>query len=91
MALGTTPARLRVSLLRQGLITIAAGAHSWNRRRRAQRKAARKLVDGAKALNATTYAASVLFIAWIAAMGIWWLLAPLLGSTLWRSSEPNSL
>ena len=26
MALGTTPARLRISLLRQSLITIAAGA-----------------------------------------------------------------
>jgi predicted permease len=71
MALGTTPARLRVSLLRQGLLTIAAGAIPGIAGAVLSGRLLESLVDGAKAVNATTYAASVLFIAGIAAMGIW--------------------
>jgi len=71
MALGTTPVRLRVSLLGQGLITIAAGAISGIAGATLSGRLLESLVDGAKAGTATTYAASVLFIAWIAAMGIW--------------------
>jgi putative ABC transport system permease protein len=71
MALGTTPARLRVGLLRQGLITIAAGAIPGIAGAVLSGRLLESLVDGAKAVNATTYAASVLFIAWIATMGIW--------------------
>ena len=71
MALGTTPARLRVSLLRQGLITIAAGAIPGIAGAVLSGRLLKSLVDGAKAVDAATCAASVLFIAWVAAMGIW--------------------
>jgi uncharacterized membrane protein YgdD (TMEM256/DUF423 family) len=71
VALGTTPARLRVSLLRQGLVTVAAGAVPGIGGAVLSGRLLESLVDGAKAVNAATYAGSVLFIAWIAAMGIW--------------------
>jgi len=71
MALGTTPARLRVSLLKQGLIPIAAGAVPGIAGAVLSGRLLESLVDGAKSVNATTYAASVLFIALIAAIGIW--------------------
>ena len=71
MALGTTPARLRVSLLRQGLVTIAAGAIPGIAGALLSGRLLESLVDGAKSVNATTYAASVFFIALIAAAGIW--------------------
>jgi putative ABC transport system permease protein len=71
MALGTTPARLRVSFLGQGLITIAAGAIPGIAGAFLSGRLLESLIDGAKAVNATTYAASVLMIAWIAAMGNW--------------------
>ncbi len=71
IALGTTPARLRASLLRQGLITIAAGAIPGIAGAVLSGRLLENLVDGAKSVNAATYAASVLFIAWIAATGIW--------------------
>jgi putative ABC transport system permease protein len=71
MALGTTPVRLRVSLLRQGLIPIAAGAIPGIAGAALSGRLLESLVDGAKSVNATTYAASVLFIASIAAIGIW--------------------
>ena len=71
MALGTTPARLRVSLLRQGLIPIAAGAVPGIAGAVLSGRLLESLVDGAKSVNATAYGASVLFIALIAAIGIW--------------------
>ncbi len=71
MALGITSARLRVSLLGQGFITIAAGAIPGIAGAVLSGRLLESLVDGAKAVDATTYAASILFIAWIAAMGIW--------------------
>jgi predicted permease len=71
MALGTTPVRLRVSLLRQGLIPIAAGALPGIAGAVLSGRLLESLVDGAKSVNVTTYAASVLFIAMIAAIGIW--------------------
>ena len=72
MALGTTPARLRVGLLRQGLLTIVAGAIPGIAGRRARRTAPSDTWWMArKRANAATYAASVLFIASIAAVGIW--------------------
>jgi predicted permease len=71
MALGTTPARLRVCLLRQGLIPIAAGAVPGIAGAVLSGRLVESLVDGAKAVNATTYAGAVLFIALIAAAGIW--------------------
>jgi predicted permease len=71
MALGTTSARLRVSLLRQGLIPIAAGTIPGIAVAVLSGRLLESLVDGAKSVNATAYAASVLFIALIAAIGIW--------------------
>ena len=71
MALGTTPARIRVSLLRQALTTVAAGAIAGIAGAVLSGRLLESLVDGAKAVDATTYAALVLFIAWIAAAGIW--------------------
>ena len=61
MALGATPARLRASVLRQGLI---AGAVLSGR-------LLESLVDGAKSVNAPAYVAALLFITSIAAIGIW--------------------
>ncbi len=71
MVLGTTPARLRVSLLRQGLIPIAAGAVPGVAGGVLSGRLFESLVDGAKSVNATTYGASLLFIALIAAAGTW--------------------
>jgi len=71
MTLGTTPAGLRVVLLRQGLVTIAAGAIPGIAAAVLSGRLLESLVDGAKSVNATTYAAAVLFIAGIAATGIW--------------------
>jgi putative ABC transport system permease protein len=71
LALGTTPARLRVILLRQGLITIAAGAIPGIAGAVLIGRFLESLVDGAKSVNAATCAISVLFIAVIAALGIW--------------------
>jgi predicted permease len=71
MALGTTPARLRVSLLWQGLMPIAAGAIPGIAVAVLSGRLLESLVDGAKSVNATTYAGSVLFIALTAAIAIW--------------------
>ncbi len=71
MALGTTPARLRVSLLRQGLIPIAAGAIPGIAGAVLSGRLLGSLVDGAKSVSPVAYAASVLFIVLIAAIGIW--------------------
>jgi ABC-type antimicrobial peptide transport system permease subunit len=77
MALGTTPARLRVTLLRQGLIPIAAGAVPGIVGAVLSGRLIESLVEGAKSVNATAYAASVLFIAFIAAMSIWMATRPI--------------
>jgi predicted permease len=71
LALGTTPVRLRAILLRQGLITIAAGAIPGIAGAVLIGRFLESLVEGAKSVNAATCAASVLFIAVIAALGIW--------------------
>jgi ABC-type antimicrobial peptide transport system permease subunit len=71
MALGTTQRRLRVSLLRQGLIPIAAGAAPGIAGAMLSGRLLENLVDGAKSVNATTFAGSVIFIALIATAGIW--------------------
>jgi putative ABC transport system permease protein len=77
MALGTTPARLRVTLLRQGLIPIAGGAILGIAGAALSGRLLESLVEGARSLNATAYAASVLFIAFIAAIGIWMATRPI--------------
>jgi putative ABC transport system permease protein len=71
MALGTTPARLRVGLLQQGLLPIATGAIPGIAGAVLSGRLVESLVDGAQSVDAASYAASVLFIALIAATGIW--------------------
>ena len=71
MALGTTPAELRLSLLRQGLITVGAGAIPGVVGGVLTGRFLESLVDGARPANAATYAATILSIALVAAAGIW--------------------
>ena len=71
MALGTTPVHLRVILMLQGLIPIAGGAIPGIAGAVLSGRLLENLVDGAKSVNATAYATAVLFIALIAAAGIW--------------------
>jgi putative ABC transport system permease protein len=71
MALGTTPARLRAVLLRQGLLTIAAGAVPGIAVAVLSGRLLESLVDGAKSVSPATYAATVLSIVFIATLGIW--------------------
>jgi len=71
MALGITPAWLRMNLLRQGLITIAAGTIPGIAGAVLSGRLLENLVDGAKSLNVTAYAACVLFIVSIATIAIW--------------------
>ena len=71
MALGTTPRKLRVCLLRQGLIPIAAGAIPGIAGAVLSGRLLESLVEGAKSVNFAAYAGAVLFIASIAAAGIW--------------------
>jgi putative ABC transport system permease protein len=71
MALGTTPARLRLSLVRRGLIPIAAGAIPGIAGAVLSVRLLENLVDGAKSVNAVAYVAAVLSMALIAAVGIW--------------------
>jgi ABC-type antimicrobial peptide transport system permease subunit len=71
LALGTTPAGLRLDLLRHGLLTIGVGAIGGISGAVFAERFLESLVDGATAANAMTYAVSVIFIALIAAAGIW--------------------
>jgi putative ABC transport system permease protein len=71
MALGTTPENLRATLLRQGLLPIALGAVPGVAIAVLSGRLLESLVDGAKAVDAATYAGSVLFIGCVAAVGIW--------------------
>jgi putative ABC transport system permease protein len=71
MALGGSPASLRGKLLRQGLLTIGAGAVPGVVGAVLTGRFLDSLVEGAKPANATTYAGSVFFIACIAALAIW--------------------
>jgi predicted permease len=77
MALGTTPAGLRVRLLRQGLLTIGAGLIPGVAGAVLSGRFLESLVEGAKPTNAATYAATILSIALIAAAGIWAATRPL--------------
>ena len=81
IALGTTPARLRLSLVRRGLISIAAGAIPGIAGAVLSVRLLENLVDGAKSVDAVAYVAAVLGMALIAAVGIWVGTRPLLNST----------
>jgi hypothetical protein len=71
LALGTTPVRLRASLLGQGLLPVAAGAISGVAAAMLTGRLLESLVDGAKSIDLATFAFSVLFIALIASTSIW--------------------
>jgi putative ABC transport system permease protein len=77
MALGTTPARLRITLLRQGLTPIAGGAIPGIAGAALSGRLLESLVEGAKSLNATAYATSALFTVLIAVIGIWMATRPI--------------
>ena len=71
MALGTTPLRLRGILLRQGLVTVAAGAIPGVAGAMLSGRFLERLIDGAKSVDLTTFTFSVLFIALVASTSIW--------------------
>jgi predicted permease len=77
MVLGTTPARLRVTLLRQGLVPIAGGAIPGIVAAALSGRLLESLVEGAKPVNATGCAAALLFIILIASIGIWMATRPI--------------
>ncbi|HLJ47399.1 MAG TPA: ADOP family duplicated permease [Bryobacteraceae bacterium] len=77
MALGTTPAGLRVRLLRRSLATIGAGAVAGVAGAILSGRFLESLVEGAKPVNAATYAGTIVAIALIAAAGIWVATRPL--------------
>jgi len=77
MALGTTPAGLRLGLVRQGLLTIGLGAVAGVAGAVLSGRFLESLVEGAKPADAATYAGTILAIAWIAASGIWVATRPL--------------
>jgi predicted permease len=70
LALGTTPSRLRAIMLRQGLVTVAAGAMPGVVGAVLAGRFLGSLVDGAKSASASTYLMSVLFIGLVASVGV---------------------
>ena len=77
MALGGMPRKLRASLLLEAFIPIAAGAVPGIIGASLTGKLLESLVAGAKPLSPTAYAAAILAISLIAAVGIWLATRPL--------------
>jgi ABC-type antimicrobial peptide transport system permease subunit len=71
MALGTTPARLRGMLLRQGLLMVAAGAIPGIAGARLTGRFLETLIDGAKPVDMIASVGLVMFLALIASVSIW--------------------
>jgi hypothetical protein len=71
MALGTTPVRLRGILLRQGLLTVAAGAIPGVAGAMLSGRFLERMIEGAKTVDLTTSTLAVLFIALVASTSIW--------------------
>ncbi|MDQ2844436.1 MAG: ABC transporter permease [Acidobacteriota bacterium] len=71
LALGTTPARLRTLLLRQGLIPVAAGATAGVAGATLTGHFLESLVDGATSIDFATFTFSLFFIGLIASTSIW--------------------
>ena len=71
MALGTTPVRLRGVLLRQGLVTVAAGAIPGIAGAMLSGRFLKNLIEGANPIDFATFASSVLLIILIASISIW--------------------
>jgi len=77
MAPGTTPAGLQASLLREGLLTVAAGAVAGVAGAVLSGRFLQSLIEGAQPDSAAIYAGTLLSIALIAAAGIWVATRPL--------------
>ena len=77
IALGTTPAGLRLRLLRQALLTIGAGSVLGVAGAVLSGRFLESLVEGAKPASATTYAGTLISIVLISATGIWVATRPL--------------
>jgi putative ABC transport system permease protein len=71
MALGTTPARLRGMLLRQGLLMVAAGAIPGIAAARLTGRFLETLIDGAISVDMIASVGLVMFLALIASVSIW--------------------
>jgi ABC-type antimicrobial peptide transport system permease subunit len=71
LALGATPVRLRGTMLRQGLLSVAAGAFFGIAGARLTARFLESLVEGAKSVNLATLVFSILFIALTASASIW--------------------
>ena len=71
MALGTTPVRLRGVVLRQGLVTVTAGAIPGIAGAVFSGRFLESLIEGGKSIEFTVLASSVLFIILIASISIW--------------------
>jgi putative ABC transport system permease protein len=71
MALGTTPARLRGMLLRQGLLMVAAGALPGIAGAQLTGRFLESLMDGAKPIGLAASGGVVLLFALIASASIW--------------------
>ena len=71
MALGTTPGRLRAMLLRQGLLTVAAGAIPGIAGARLTGRFLENLIEGARSADLVTSTSLLLFLAMVAAASIW--------------------
>jgi predicted permease len=71
MALGTTPGQLRISLVRQGLVPIGAGAFPGVAAAVVTGRFLESLVQGARSVDAAAFAVSVIALLTIAAVGIW--------------------
>ena len=71
LALGTTPARLRMAFVRQGLATVMLGAIGGVACAASAGKLLRTLIEGAPSLDFATYVAAAISICLIAASSIW--------------------
>jgi putative ABC transport system permease protein len=71
LALGATPVRLRGTLLRQGLLTVAAGAFFGIAGSVLTGRFLESLIAGAKSIDFTTFILATLFIILIASASIW--------------------
>jgi putative ABC transport system permease protein len=71
LALGATPVMLRGNMLRQGLITVAAGATFGIAGAMFTGRFLESLVEGAKSVDLGTFIISILFIGLVASTSIW--------------------
>ncbi len=71
MALGTTPVRLRGMLLRQGLLTVAAGAIPGVAGAMLSGRFLESLIHGAESVHIATASLPVLLITLVASTSIW--------------------